>query len=595
MQDFLMKFFYLLDRQDRRDFIGFLILLFISGMLSVLGIGAIIPFITLLVKPEYVQQSFLHAFGYKQAVAVCVFLLIFSFWAKNIFAFIIIKWQSRFLGRLVAKIQEKLFDYYIHAPYAYHLKRSSPKLINNVNVEIPNFYINVVGQVGVFLNESITTILVTLVLLIINPIFSISVIGFIFIAAYLFMRSLQYKMKNLGISRSQSDVGLMQCVIQGLGGIKETKIYKKEFFFIERAHVFIKNVARVSAFNNMFQQSPRLFIEVISVTVVLLMMLVFIMRGYSGSEMLVLVSVFGIASAQLLPSVTRLINAFTYIRYGSVSLDKIYQEFLIYDQLEKDFSEQLLPPLNFKEAISLKDIYFNYDHKTVLNKVNLSIYKGQKVAFVGCSGAGKTTLVDIILGLLIPSRGQILVDGTLVDAKNLAQWQQHFGYIPQMIYLYDCSLRENIAFGVALEEIDDAQVWRCLEVAALDDFVRSECSAGLDTLVGENGIRLSGGQRQRVGIARALYRNPDILVMDEATAAMDNQTEHIISRALDRASQGRTIITIAHRLTTIKHYDLICMMEKGRIIDAGNYEHLLLHCEPFRKMVTVNEYAQQSF
>lgn len=594
MRGFFEKFIYLLDHEDRKKFIHFLILLFIGGLLSLLGIGAVVPFIDILTNHSHLKEvPLIRHFSYKVAVGFCVGLLILAFWIKNGASVIVLKRQAKFLSELTAKVQKRLFHCYIYSPYVFHTKRSSPELVNNINIEI-NFLSNgLIGPLGNLLNEGVTSGVVFIALLFINPVFTSVIVGSILLAGKLFFTKLRAKVYFFSELRTKNYVELARCVLQGLGGIKETKIYQKESFFTAQVSRYADGIAAATTFASIFSQSIRFVIEVIAISVVLILMFVFVVAGYTGQQLLVLISVFGVAAVQLLPSMNRLMIALTSVKYYHVTLGKIYGELRQYDcfkqnaELKTNLKEHSLLPFN--QTINLRDISFSYGAVLILDAVTLTIPKGKKVAFVGYSGAGKTTLVDIVLGILAPMKGEMSIDGIKISEENLPYWQRHFGYIPQVIYIYDCSLRENIAFGLAREDIDDSQVWDVLNQASLSDFVKNQCPAGLDTLVGENGIRLSGGQRQRIGIARALFHNPDVLVMDEATAALDNQTEYEVTQALDRVEKNRTIITIAHRLTTVRNYDMIYVMDKGRIVSSGSYSLLLKNCVVFNEMVNVTE------
>ena len=586
---FLKKFAYLMDDDDRKNFVKFLVIIFIGGLLSLMGIGAVIPFAHLLIDPKSLNQlPIIGELSYVEAVGVCVAALILAYWIKDFAAFLILKKQSVFLNHLAAKVQRKLFRCYVYSPFHAHVNRSSPELVSNINVEVNQLTLQVISQLGNLINESITSFIVFVFLLYINPVFSLVVVGGVLLAARLFIVKLRHKGRYYGQLRAQSYAKLTQSVWQGLGGLKETKIYHRENFFADKVDHHAQKIAFSQAFAQVFQQSPRFLIEAVSITIVMGLLFMFILLGYSGQMALVLLTVFGVAAVQLLPSFNRLLAAITRIKYGMPALDKVYSELRYYHAMNLDSAEQVesrQQTIEFNEQLQLDNISFAYNDKTVLQDVSLTIPKGQRVAFVGPSGAGKTTLVDIVLGVLQPKEGHMLVDGAQITEDNIAAWQRHFGYIPQMIYIYDCSLRENVAFGLESHEIDDVQVWQVLEQAALNEFVQNECPDGLDTHVGENGIRLSGGQRQRIGIARALYHNPDILVMDEATAALDNETEKLVTQALSNIEKDRTIITIAHRLTTIQNYDKICVMEKGQIVNIGHYEYLAQYSSVFQKML----------
>jgi ATP-binding cassette, subfamily B, bacterial PglK len=591
MKIFWKQFSYLLDREDKKRFCFFIFLLFIGGLLSLLGIGAVIPFVKVLVSPDKINYlSVLGGLTYVHAVGLCVVVLILSFWIKDMASILILKWQTVFLNNLMAKIRKKLFSCYIYSPYIYQARRSSSDLINNINIESQFLSGYVMAQVGNVLNEVVTSFVVFIALVFINPVFSIIVVGCLLLTAKLFMSWLKERSDYYGKLRAKSYADLTRSVAQGLGGVKETKIYQKEAYFVAEVDAAADKIAKSASFAAVFSQTPRFLIEAVAIAVVLITLFCFVLVGYTGTALLVLLSIFGVAAVQLLPSMNRLMQALTMMRYGYPALDKIYHEIKKIDaeKVEK-VQYQAGDMLQFKKTISLSNISFSYLTNPVLNNIDLVVRRGEKVAFVGTSGAGKTTLVDVILGVLQPGQGEIYVDDVQITKNNLGAWQRNFGYIPQMIYIYDCSLRENIAFGLDAENIDDERVWYCLDQAALSNFVREECEQGLDTLVGENGVRLSGGQRQRIGIARALYYDPNILVMDEATAALDNQTEYEVTQALSNVGKDRTIITIAHRLTTIQNYDTIFVMDQGKVIDSGNYEHLLDKCSVFKKMVEISQ------
>lgn len=593
---FLKKFVYFLDGDDRRGFIKFVILTFISGLLSIVGIGAVLPFAHLLIDPKHLTQyPIVGQFGYIHAVAICSGGLILAYWVKNIVALIVLKEQTAFLQNLAAKIRCSLFNRYIYSPYYAHVNRSSPELVSNISVEVNQVTNGILSKMGNLINEVITSSMVLVFLLWLNPMFGLVIIGGLGLTARVFITRFRLKARYYGQLRAESNKRLLRSIWQGLGGLKETKIYNREGFFIDQVKEETDNLVKTRLFSLIFQQSPRYLLEVVAVTLVIGLLFIFIMMGYSGQTVLVLLTVFGVAAVQLLPSIIRLMGCITQIKFSMPAVDKIYQEFQDYDAMngrKKLHTDNAQSSVEFTKEIRLEQIEFAYQDRLVLDKINLTIPKGKRVAFVGASGAGKTTLVDIILGVLRPLNGRIIVDDTEITEDNIGAWQRHFGYIPQMIYIYDCTLRENIAFGMKYKDVDDDQVWHVLGQAALTEFVRDECPDGLDTLVGENGIRLSGGQRQRIGIARALYHNPDILVMDEATAALDNETEKLVTQALSNIEKDRTIITIAHRLTTIQNYDKICLMHQGQLVDTGDYKTLYNDCAMFRQMVDLPDHPR---
>lgn len=581
-----------MEPEDKKSFVKFIAYLMIGGIVNMLGVGMVIPLIYLLIAPEKLKVlPFLNQFGYVQAVGLSTAGLISIFGLKNWMAYFVLKKQQSFLNKMGTKLRRKLFEAYIHTPYHLHVKRNSATLINNITVEVNLVSNQVICQFGCLLNEIFTSVFVLCFLLWMNVLFTTIIIGSILITVKLFMRKMQRKADGFSKLRARSGRGLVKTINHGLGGIKETKLYHKEAYFCEQVAEYSDNLSTTQAFASLYVQAPRFLLEYISMAVVLSLIFIFIATGYSGEQIMILISVFGATAVQFLPGMNRLTQALSSISYGKVALDNVYQELrsLETELPPRGSNKDKQKPLSFEHEIVLSNVSYSYDSETVLKKINLRLPKAKRIAFVGPSGAGKTTLVDIILGVLLPKDGSLAVDGIKITNQNRGAWQKNFGYIPQMIYIYDYSLKENVAFGLNKEAIDEDRVWECLRQAQLDVFVREQCADRLETIVGENGIRLSGGQRQRLGIARALYHNPDILVMDEATAALDNQTEREITKALDNVDGNKTIISIAHRLSTIRHYDLIFVVEKGSIVAAGNYQALQAKSESFKQMVRVAE------
>lgn len=597
MKQFIVELFSLFDRQDKQKFFVLILVLFTSACLGLLGIGTVIPFIHVLLDPNQLETvPLLNRFTYQQAVTILVIALIAAFWIKNVASYVSLLIQSKILYGIYSKIAKKLFVMYMSAPYYWHLQRSTPELIRNINNEANLFATHIIQPFGNFITELIAAVVVFGVLLYINLVFSLIVGVTLGITLMFFVRFTRAKAKHYSTQRAEAWLEMTKQVMQGLSGIKETKVYQRESFFIDFFNQAADKTGHSAAFANIFQQTSRFLIEATSIAVILLMILVFILLGYSGQSLFILMVVFGVASIQLLPCVNRLTQAYSQMKYGRLALSTMYNELIngkkesmeFFSPVDKNNSPQIL---QLNKELVLEDINFSYNRlKTAIVNLNLKIKKGQSVAFVGQSGAGKTTLIDLIMGLHKPLSGEILVDNVKLTEANLSAWRKHFGYIPQQIYLYDSSIRENVAVGIAKKDIDDSAVWAALSNAGIKSFVE-QLPEQLDTKVGENGIRLSGGQRQRIGIARALYHNPDILIMDEATAALDNQTEQEVTEALNSLSlsKQRTLITIAHRLSTIRHCDNIFVLNQGCLVSQGTYNELRDTCSIFSKMVHLAE------
>lgn len=586
---FLKELFGVFEKRDKRNFFILVAFLIASGFTAVLGVGAVIPFMTALIDPKKLESiAFFKGMDYQSIVLVCVIGLIGAFWLKNIIAYIAIWAQSKIVFGISARVSKRLFRKYMTAPYSWHLSKNTPDLMRNVNSETGIFANNVVNAFGTMLTEIASATIVVCLLLYINFWFTVVVCVILAMTLFIFARWTRKNAHHYGNLRREVASQQVRQVLHGLGGIKETKIYHTESRFLDRYYAAVDDSARVNIFLAVNQSSSRYFIEVIAITVILILVYFFISAGESSQSIMLLLSVFGVAAVQLLPSMNRLMQAYATIRFSRPALYTMYAELM--DQSPNDVLGRGILAINFEREIKLEAVSFCYNKdKVVLSKVNLEIKKGQSVAFVGHSGAGKTTLIDLILGLYNPMAGSIEVDGVALNSDNLKSWQKNFGYIPQQIMLYEGTVKDNVMASTVNQGISDAKIWKALEIASLDAFVR-KLPKQLDQPIGENGVRLSGGQRQRIGIARAMLNDPDILVMDEATAALDNQTEREVTWAINNASEGRTVITIAHRLSTIENYDVIYVMDKGRIVSAGTYGSLFETCEVFRKMAAVNNH-----
>ena len=582
-------FFGIMDKQDKKGFGIYTIVLFLGSIFSILGIGAVIPFIHILIQPEKIMAlSLFQGWSYHQVIILFTTLLILAFLLKNLVAFALLNYQSHFLYGLVAKIQSKLFYGYMALPYEYHLYRSTPDLIKNINTEVTVYFNSITSSLGIFLTEFIAVVFILIAMIIISPAMTLLVASFLFVSIFYLMRIIKKKLEYYSQLRSHTSLSITDTVISGLSGIKESKLYHCEHFFLKDFDKDAMALKHSSCYQGILQQAPRMLIEFIGLTVVMVVLCVFILLGNTPEEMFVLLGVFGVAAAQLLPSLNRLTQAMVQIKYGMPALETIYNELNQVNDTDLEalaIKSQALT-MDFNQAIVLKNLHYIYKDGTVaLKGININLPKNKRIAFVGASGAGKTTLVDLLMGLYLPKNGEIMIDGKVLKTEaDIFSFQCLFAYIPQSIVLYDQSIEENIAFGVPKEKIDRDKIAQCLQAAQLDGFVQG-LSQQENTLIGESGVRLSGGQRQRIGIARALYQNPEILVMDEATSALDNQTEKEVTNVLSTLKH-LTIITIAHRLTTIQHYDIIYMLDQGKVIASGDYNELLAHCDKFRQMVS---------
>jgi ATP-binding cassette subfamily C protein len=368
-------------------------------------------------------------------------------------------------------------------------------------------------------------------------------------------------------------------------------VLNRENLFIEKFRVEARESTLLKIYIRYIQQIPKPVVETSAVLGMMLISAILVWQGRPMSTIIPILTLFAMATVKLMPAVQQLSTLYTTLRYNLVAVDPIYDDLKELEEYQKYFlkDRKSQTPITLDNSIEAENISYSYpgSDEIALKNVSFTAPKGKAIAFVGESGAGKTTMVDLLLGLLTPTEGKICVDGIDIQ-ERISAWQRNIGYIPQSIYLADETLRNNVAFGIPEDEIDDDKVIQAIESAQLSEMV-SKLPAGLDTMIGENGTRISGGQRQRVGIARALYHNPQVLVMDEATSALDNITEKEITDAIEALKGDKTVIMIAHRLTTVQNCDILYLMKNGKIIDQGSYDYLVDTNREFRKMALVND------
>jgi ABC-type multidrug transport system fused ATPase/permease subunit len=569
--------------------------IFVSG-LEVLGTGMIAPFIAIAVKPDTIKNIYwlnriYNQINFHSEHQFLIFLglvVVIAFYLKSFLAFNAQKTVFKFSFGLKRELSCKLLKAYIEAPYSYHLRINSATLVQNIINTTDAVCIGVVSTLLTSICNS--TIIVALMFLLIKT----NAVALILIAVILLIFfGLLHPMKD-SLARWNEEGfhaygEMIRITNHGLGGLKETRVIGCESYFEnqieEQSKIYAKTTTLSSAYGNL----PRFVLEPLMISFLISFTFLFITLNQNNTHNLTgVLGIFALASVRLMPAVGNLISGINVIRSTSYSLDRLFfdlkeleKEKLITNVNSPSHSQNLLPNQNqqtfqFSDKVILDRITFQYPNSTtnVIKDISLSIRKGESIGLIGKSGAGKTTLVDVILGLFIPQFGDIKVDGVSVY-NNLRAWQNMLGYVPQSIFLIDDTLERNIAFGVADHLIDKNRLKKAIEMAQLSEVVE-QLPDGIKTVVGEAGVLLSGGQRQRVGIARVLYHEREILVFDEATAALDTETEHLITQATKALAGTKTIIIIAHRLSTIEHCDCIYQLEQGRVIKSGSYQEVIV-------------------
>lgn len=562
-----------------------LLFIFVSG-LEVIGTGLVGPFISLATNPNAIaENSWLNAI-YQQShlssknqflIAIgCTVIAIF--YVKSFLSFHSQKFIFQFGFRQQGELAARLMHRYLAAPYTFHLGRNSASLIQNITAETERFSNGVMMPLLTSISNSIVTLALVALLVKTNALAMI-VIGGILLLSYGLLEASKHRIARWGKEGSDARTEMIRLINHGMGGLKETRIIGCESYFEGQMQSQIDIYSVSGSLALSFTNLPRYVIEAFLITFLILFTFLFISTNQGDAQSLSSVlGIFALASIRLLPAVGNLLSSINGIRYNAYSLDKIYLDL---KELEAENlprlagSSQTKAGLAFRERIVLDNISYHYPKtaKNSLDRIALEINKGESIGLIGRSGAGKTTLVDTILGLLVPQSGDITVDGTSIYT-DLRAWQNSIGYVPQSIFLIDDTLEKNIAFGVPDDRIDRQKLDKAIIASQLSELVE-QLPNGLDTMVGERGVLLSGGQRQRVGIARALYHEREILVFDEATAALDNETEALVTESIESLSGIKTMIIIAHRLSTIEHCDRIYMLDKGHVVKSGTFEEVV--------------------
>jgi ATP-binding cassette, subfamily B, bacterial PglK len=573
------KLWLMLAPAQRRAGMLLLGLMLVGMMLETLGVGVIIPVLALLTKgnpaSSYpVLAPWLDLLGnpsHKRLVVFAMLALIGVYVVKVLFLAFLAWLQARFISWLNSDFSVRLFTGYLRQPYTFHLQRNSAELIRNA--------VNQVGQMTsavqsymMITTESLVVLGILVLMLIVEGVSALLVTSILGLASWGFYRFTKARTKRWGEELQGHEKLRFQYLREGLGAAKDVKLLGREKNFIDQYQVSNLGAAEISRYNTTLRALPRLWLELLGVTGIVSIVLLMVAQNRPMESLLPALGLFAVAAFRLMPSANRLLNATQNVRFLSAAFNNLHREFCLLGEAEhlKEYS-----PLPFKKALVLEGIDFRYPSTDalVLKEISLSISQGESVGFIGSTGAGKSTLVDIILGLLMPVSGTVRVDGADIQT-NLRGWQDKLGYVPQSIFLTDDTIRRNIAFGLSADMIDEAAVWSSLRAAQLEQFINS-LPEGLDTLIGEGGVRLSGGQRQRIGIARALYHDPSVLVLDEATSSLDTATEADFMKAVCALKRDKTLIIIAHRLSTVEHCDYLYRIKGGRMVEKGKSALLL--------------------
>lgn len=603
MLTILRKMWAIFTVGERWRLAGLLVMVILMGLAQMASVGSIAPFVSVLVEPNSVQTNdqLRRAFEIVGFETVRSFLLLL---AGVVFASVIVAntflaltqlLLVRFTWSLQFRLSKRLLGSYLAQPYTAFLDRNSADTGKNVLTEVELFTSGITLPLIRAVAFFVAGLSVLGVLLWANPALTLAVVTFLGGGYALIYVLIRRRIASAGRRRIEANTERFKAVNEAFGGIKETKVLGREDMLLQRYDGPAKRFASAFATQGVLTQIPRYGMQVLAIGVILVFTIGLMgAEGSAISSAAPLLALFAFASQRLMTFLLPIYKAASQLRFNSVVADALYSDMVAQGVTRTSVPHGPAAPSNarwlFKHEIRLEGVTFQYPGASVaaIRDVTLTIPRGAFVALVGPTGAGKTTLADIILGLLPAQQGRLTVDGTTIDAANVRAWQQTLGYVPQDIYMVDDTIAANIAFGIPRAERDLAAIERAAHVANIHDFIAGELPLGYDTVVGERGVRLSGGERQRIGIARALYHDPKVLVLDEATSNLDQGTEAAIHKAVQRAAAAKTVIMIAHRLSTTRDCDVLYLLGHGRLVDSGNYEELMLRSDRFQAMAAAS-------
>ena len=591
----IKKILFILSYRERRNAGLLFIMILIMALLDMIGVASILPFMAVLTNPDIVQTNIIlgkmfqassvfnvennQQFLYFLGVLVFV-LLVASLAFKALTTYL----QIRFVQMREYSIGKRLVEGYLHQPYNWFLSRHSADLGKTILSEVSQVIGNGMNPLMEVIAKGMVSIALIVLLIVADPKLALIVgfsIGGAFGLIFYFTRSF---LDRIGKERLKSNQLRFTAVSEAFGAAKEVKVGGIEQIYIKRFSDSAKSFAQTAASAAIIRQLPRFILEIIAFGGIMLVILYLMAQTGSFNNALPIISLYVFAGYRLMPALQQTYAALSQLTFAGASLNALSDEI---KNIKPYKSNQAQGALSLNKEITLKNIYYNYPNssRTALKDINLTIPAKSTVGLVGSTGCGKTTTVDIILGLLEAQKGTLEVDGQIISKQNSRAWQRSIGYVPRHIYLSDDTIAANIAFGIDLKDINQEAIEKASKISNLHEFIINELPKNYQTIIGERGVRLSGGQRQRIGIARALYHNPKVLVLDEATSALDNETEKAVMDAVNNIGKDITIILIAHRLSTVKKCNKIFLLEKGELKNQGTFEELIKMNDNFRNSV----------
>lgn len=565
----------LFTNSDRVAFIRIVVMVIIGMFLETVSLGIVVPIIGILTQDNYQEKypwivDLFGSLSREELISAVMVAMVIIYIVRSLFLFWSLWIQKGFSASVSGRLSQSLFSIYLRQPYMFHLQRNSSTLMRNAK-NATSVVTCGVDPFLVLLTDGLVAIAMFSLLIYVEPIGTLAVLIVFGVSTLLFQRLTRRRIDNWGYRVDYHETKILQHLQEGFGGAKDVKILGRENEFLSQHEKHLGESIRINRIYNVILTLPRSFMEIITIVGLCLLVVSMVVRDRPLSDIVPILGLFAAAAFRVMPSINRLLMATQTLIFNRAIIASVYRDFLL-DTPEVNSAQRVEP---FAKQLELKDVSFKYPTAATpsLQNVSLVVRRGEAVGFVGPSGAGKSTLVDVILGLFAPTSGVVSVDGSDVH-QNLRNWQNQIGYVPQAIYLTDDTLRRNVAFGLNDENIDDDLVREAIRLAQLQEFVAT-LPDGLETVVGERGVRLSGGQRQRIGIARALYHKPSVLVLDEATSSLDTPTEHGVMQAVQALQGSKTVIIVAHRLSTVEYCDRLYRIEDSRITEKGTFAEVV--------------------
>lgn len=581
IKDVLHKLNFILTREQKGYSVIVFIMSIIYALFEMLSISILIPMLNAFLEPETLYEKayiepfirFFHLHSTRQVIIFLCIVMIILYIVKNVYKSFNIWVSANFTCKIQRELSVRIMSAYMKQGYGFFLVNNSARLLRGMGSDVASVY-TIIGQTFALFNNCLTLLFLIILILSTTPQLAFFLLVLIAVCFVMMQIIFRRPMRKYGKIAREYAYKCQQASLEAIQGSKEVLVTNRQDYFINQYDSCMKESNRASVKLSIGQSAPNFIIEAVCIAGLLTMVVIQLVVTENTTKLLGQLALLAGAAFRILPTVGNILSSVNAFVYSAPALSAAYDTLSMVKDLEKsgDDTSKKIDEINISDKklekeLVLSHISFSYESRDlkVINDLNLTIKKGTSVAFIGSSGAGKTTLADIILALLKPQSGQILIDG--IDVEELGgRWNHIVGYVPQSIYMTDDSIRRNIAFGIKEDEIDDERVWKALEMAQMKDFVMNLCTK-LDSMVGEWGVQFSGGQRQRIAIARALYGNPDILILDEATAALDTETETAVMESIDALQGFKTLIIVAHRLTTIRNCDKIYEIKDGKAIE----------------------------